>query len=212
VAREDYPYKNPPRLPEGDEVDLRAFLGSGNGPIDLEIGPGMGAFILERAAAIPELRILGLEIRRKWSTVLNNRLDNLGYHPRAQVVCEDARAALSRLQPDAIVDRAFVHFPDPWWKKRHQKRLVLVEPLLDQIARLLRDDGELFVQTDVEDRAQEYTTRLLSHPLLEPAGDTGDNPALASNPYEGRSNREKRCAQDGLPVFRMRMRRQPRPS
>ena len=34
-----------------------------------------------------------------------------------------------------------------WWKKRHRKRLVLGAPLLQQITRLLRDGGELFIQS-----------------------------------------------------------------
>ena len=53
----------------------------------------------------------------------------------------------------ASVSRIFVHFPDPWWKKRHHKRLVVGTPLLDEVARVLVPAGEVFVQTDVEERA-----------------------------------------------------------
>ncbi|MEZ4444072.1 MAG: tRNA (guanine-N7)-methyltransferase [Polyangiaceae bacterium] len=207
--RPDYPYANPPRLPEGEEVPTADLLG-GEGPLEIEIGPGRGAFVVERAAAAPEHRVLGLEIRRKWAQNVDERLGRLGLHPRVRVLCEDAKLALPRLVPDASVARFFVSFPDPWWKKRHQKRLVVVDPLVDQILRLLVDDGELFVQTDVPERFDEYRARLDAKGELEPAGDEPGSPVIADNPYGALSNRERRAAQDGLPVYRLRYRRRRR--
>ncbi|MCC6558154.1 MAG: hypothetical protein IT372_34845, partial [Polyangiaceae bacterium] len=130
--------------------------------------------------------------------------------PRARVLNADAREALPRLRPDASVARFFLHFPDPWWKKRHEKRLVMSPALLDAIARLLEDGGELFVQTDVEERAALYAEQIAAHPDLEPAGDAPGSPRLAENPYQARSPREHRAIADGLPVTRLRYRRRPR--
>jgi tRNA (guanine-N7-)-methyltransferase len=141
---------------------------------------------------------------------VNARLLRDGLGDRARAVCEDALLALPRLVPDGCVARAFIHFPDPWWKKRHHKRLLLVDPLVDQIARLLRDEGEIFVQTDVPDRAAQYAERIGAHAALEAAGDEPGKPALAANPYGAESNREKRCGADGLPVHRLRWRRRKR--
>ena len=50
--RPDHPYAHAPRLPEGEEVPLASVL-PGTGPFELEIGPGRGGFIWERAAAAP---------------------------------------------------------------------------------------------------------------------------------------------------------------
>ena len=199
-------YDQPPRLPEGDRVDLCELLAT-EGPIELEIGPGRGSFILERAVERPEGAILGLEIRRKWATIVDRRLGEAGLWPRARVCCEDAREALPRLAPDGIVDRVFFHFPDPWWKKRHEKRLVIVDPVIDQVVRLLAEGGELLVQTDVPDRAAAYEARLSLHPGLEAAGDQPGSPQLSRNPHGARSNREKHADRDGLPVYRLRYRR-----
>ena len=82
-------------------------------------------------------------------------------------------------------------------------------PANEQIVRLLCDGGELYVQTDVMDRAERYES-VLVHPLLEAAGDEPGSPLLAANPYGARSNREKRADEDGLPVCRMRYRRRAR--
>lgn len=200
------PYAHAPRLPEGDEVDLRS-LGTGSW-IELEIGPGPKAgFLVERAQAAPEALLVGLEIRRKWATVGDERLAKIGARARARVFCEDARFALPRLRPDASVRRVFLHFPDPWWKKRHQKRLVMGDAFLEQIARLLEPGGELFIQTDVGERAELYANMVAAHAAFVPAGDVEGSPTLAESPYGARSPREHRAIADGLPVYRMRWRR-----
>lgn len=175
--------------------------------IELEIGPGPKAgFLLERVVAAPEAGIVGLEIRRKWATVGDEKLAKVA-PGRARVFCEDAREALPLLGPDGSIARAFLHFPDPWWKKRHQKRLVMGDAFLTQIARLLASGGELYVQTDVEERAELYERHVGDHPAFVAAGDAEGSPRMLENPYGARSPREHRAIADGLPVYRMRWRR-----
>lgn len=207
--RPNHPYAHAPRLPEGERVELSSVL-AGAGPFEIEIGSGRGGFVFERAVAAPEVRLLAIEIRLKWATIVNERLVAQGLGDRVRCVSGDARQELSRLGPDASVARFFLHFPDPWWKKRHTKRLVVGETLLDEVARLLVDGGELFVQTDVEDRAELYEQQISAHPLLEPFGDAAGSPRLAENPYQARSPREHRAIADGLPIHRLRYRRRAR--
>jgi len=196
------PYDDAPRLPEGDRVDVGSLV-RGDW-IEVEIGPGRGWFLVERAAAEPRAGLLGLEIRRKWAAVVDARLARRGLGDRARVFAEDAGLALPRVGPDASVRRVFVHFPDPWWKKRHQKRLVVRDRFLDEVARLLEPGGDLFVQTDVEERARDYEGLVGQDPRFAPVGDTPASPRLADNPYVARSPRERRAIADGLPVHRMR--------
>ena len=82
------PYENAPRLPEGDLIDPRLLLGAGAAPIEIEIGPGRGGFVFERLAADPEVFMLGLEIRRKWATIVDNRVRERGLGGRARVLAE----------------------------------------------------------------------------------------------------------------------------
>lgn len=209
MTRPNHPYAHAARLPEGDTVNLQELI-VGSGPFELEIGPGRGGFVFERCEAAPEVRFLGLEVRLKWASIVDERLKKQGFGTRARVLCEDARVGLTRLTPDAFVQTMFVHFPDPWWKKRHEKRLVLGEPFIESALRLLKDGGELFVQTDVDDRAERYAKLFERHPDLVPYGDEPGSPALSENPYGARSPREHRAIEDGLPVYRLRYRRKPR--
>jgi tRNA (guanine-N7-)-methyltransferase len=206
--RKPGPYEDAPRLPAGDHVDLRAVVAGVE--LELEIGPGPKAGVLcERAVSAPGSGLVGLEIRKKWAAVGDARLAKQGQAKRARVFCEDARLALPRLGPDASVARAFLHFPDPWWKKRHTKRLVMGDIFLAEVARLLVPNGELYVQTDVEERAEQYERVVSAHEAFEPAGDVAGSARVAENPYGARSPREHRAIADGLPVTRMMWRRRP---
>ena len=199
------PYAHAPRLPEDAPIALETIVrGSW---FELEVGPGRGRFLLERALAAPEAAIVGFEIRRKWATLVDERLAKRGLRDRARCFAEDARDVVPRLSNTGQVRRVFLHFPDPWWKKRHEKRLVMGEHFLREVARLLEPGGELFLQTDVPFRAEQYTDAGLGHDAFEPAGDAAGSAVLAANPYGARSDREVRAAVDGLPVTRMRFRK-----
>ncbi len=197
-------YAHAPRLPEGSAVDPAALVPVATGPIELEIGPGRGGFVVERLAAVEGAGVIGLEVRRKWATIVDDRLRARGLHGRARVFAEDARTALPRLLPASLA-AVFVHFPDPWWKKRHHKRLLITEELVEQLARVLRPGGELFVQTDVPDRADAYEQLIARSGRFVPV--TGDGPRVADHPFVARSPRERRAMADGIPIVRLRFRR-----
>jgi len=195
------PYAHAPRLPEGEHVDPRLLVGAAETAIEIEVGPGRGGFLFERLAADPEVRMLGLEIRRKWATLVDERLRAQGLGERARVLAEDAKAAFPRF-PASCARAVFVHFPDPWWKKRHHKRLVVTSELLAQVCRILRPGGELFIQTDVSERAEAYAALVAAEPRLVPV-----TPGFAAeNPFGARSPREHRAIADGLPIYRLHFR------
>ena len=200
-------YARAPRLPETGPIDVRTVLGGPFSRIEVEVGPGRGGFLLGRLTARDDVVLLGFEIKRKWAVIVNERLERSGLASRGRVFAEDIRHVLPRLGPDGSVDAMFVHFPDPWWKKRHQKRLVLGTDVLDQTARLLRQEGELFIQTDVEERAHLYETHVSGHPAFQARGDAPKTARVAENPYGARSHRERRAIEDRIPIFRLRFAR-----
>ena len=189
-----------PAPPEGP-IDL-ARLWPDTAERELEIGFGRGVFLIERAQVAQASRILGVEIKRKWAYLVHQRVQRLGL-ANACVYGADARDVLLRLQPNGGLARIFMHFPDPWWKKRHAKRRLRGAATFDPAARLLRPGGELFIQTDVEERAETFLADLREHGAFE-LPETG---YCRENPYGAQSNREKRAIADGLPIFRVLARR-----
>ena len=186
-----------PRAPEGP-FSLEHLL-EGSGPIELDIGFGRGLSLFERAAASPDSRIIGIEVKTKLAYKTRERLrkHHIG---NVTILCGDAREILKRAEPSGSVERVALHFPDPWWKKRHDKRRVIGEALLSELARLMKPGGQLFIQTDVEHRAEQYVAQLQKSPAFTLASKSG---YVDDNPFGARSNREKRAAEDGLPVWRI---------
>ncbi len=208
------PYAAAPRLPNGEALGSSEIFGApaalpgALAPFELEIGPGRGHFILERAAQSEEIRIVGLEIKLKWASLVDDRLRRMGLGGRARVFAEDIRFALPRMAAGSV-SRVFVHFPDPWWKKRHAKRRLANASVIEQVARLLCPRGELFVQTDVWDAARAYQEAVEAHGGFIALGDVSDSPLCSDNPYGARSPRERRVMADGMPIVRLRYQRLP---
>ena len=202
------PYAEAPRLPPGEGLGAVEILGGAaqDHALELEIGPGRGGFIVERLGAAPDICIVGLEIRLKWASLLDERLRGLGLGARARVFAEDIRLALPRFSAGSL-SKIFIHFPDPWWKKRHAKRRLAQADVMDHLVRVLAPHGELFVQTDVWDTAQAYREVIEHRPELDPHGEEPGSPLLSENPYGARSPRERRVMADGMPVVRLRYRR-----
>jgi len=197
------PYLDAPRLPEGEIVNPRLLVGAGPSPVELEIGPGRGGFLFERLAAFPQVRMIGLEVRLKWAKIVDGKLRERGYGDRARVYAEDAVAAVRRF-PDACLSAVFIHFPDPWWKKRHEKRLVVREGLTAELGRVMAPGAELFIQTDVEDRAAAYAELV---GMCDSFAAFEAEARILDHPYVARSPRERRAMADGLPIHRLRYRR-----
>ena len=174
----------------------------GEGPRELEIGFGHGRFLIERAHAAPTSRLLGIEIKAKWGHLVEQRRIREGLN-HVVALSGDAREILPRLGPDGCLTRAYLHFPDPWWKKKHQKRRVLDENFLVAMARLLHPGGELFVQSDVEDRAVDMRDQIREFEVEGKRAFEVPGGFDIKNPYGARSNREARADEDGLPVFRV---------
>lgn len=185
-----------PRAPEAGLNFFEVF--PANAEIEMEIGFGRGQFLEQRSSAAPGVYLLGLEIKKKLVYQVAQRFERLQLS-RVRVMSGDVRTVLPAMQPEGALARVFMSFPDPWWKKRHAKRRLFSAELIAQVARLLRPGGELFVQTDVEERMQEGVTDLRDSPAFElPNGGMLDH-----NPFGAQSNRETRAIQDGLPVYRI---------
>jgi len=196
------PYLDVPGFPQTGRINLKDLV-SGEGEVELEIGFGKSHFLLGRAANNLSSTIMGIETRRKW---VHRSIELAQKRELSNAIARhgDAREVLFRLDPNACLSRIFINFPDPWWKACHQKRMVITSTLLSEVVRLLKPGGDLFVQTDVDFRADAYHEIISKVPELEPFSDDGK---VAGNPFNATSSRERRCEELGLPIYRLHFRR-----
>lgn len=190
-------------MPEGT-IDLDALI-PGDGQLELDIGFGRGNSLFERAEVSPDSRILGVEIKAKWAFRVEARRKRLGL-ANVRAFSGDIRDVMARAKKTPVLHCVYVHFPDPWWKKRHNKRRVVQTELLDELAPRMVPGGFLYVQTDVQDRGEDYRSLIEAHEAFEFLSPDG---YVEVNMFGARSNREVRAEEDGLPVYRIVARRRP---
>jgi tRNA (guanine-N7-)-methyltransferase len=141
-------------LPEGAELqplppDWWRQVFSNDRPVAVEIGPGRGEFLLASARADPQRNFFAIEHSASRTREITAGLAQSGVE-NARVICGDA-VCLIELLPAASVEAFYVLFPDPWWKRRHKKRLLWTPRFAAGVRRALTRGGTVELITDVAD-------------------------------------------------------------
>ncbi|MGO9421046.1 tRNA (guanosine(46)-N7)-methyltransferase TrmB [Roseiarcus sp.] len=117
----------------------------------LEIGFGAGEHLIQQAKANPEVGLIGCEpflngVAAALAGVEREGLANV------RLRRGDAQA-LVEAAPDAFFSRVFILYPDPWPKRRHNKRRIVSDAMVEGLARVVKSGGEVRFATDIDDYA-----------------------------------------------------------
>lgn len=134
-------------------------------PVWLEIGFGSGEHLLHMAQTYPDVGIIGCEPFINGVATLVPRIDEEGV-TNARIHAGDARDLLDVL-PEASLDKAFLLYPDPWPKSRHQRRRFVSEENLAPLARALKPGAEFRVATDIADYVRQTLEVITAMPQFE---------------------------------------------
>ena len=120
----------------------------------LEIGFGDGDNLLINARQNPDSFYIGIEVYEMGvANVLNiaetEGIDNL------KVILGDAVDVLEKNNNFSCFDEVIIFFPDPWPKRKHNKRRLISENFLMNIKKIMRENGTLRIKTDWQDYADE---------------------------------------------------------
>lgn len=122
-------------------------------PVILEIGFGMGAALLEMAKASPEKDFIGIEVHRPGVATLLREIEEQGI-TNIRVFDIDANDVLEQCIANESLDEVLLYFPDPWPKKRHQKRRIVQPKFIELVRSKLKPDGIFHMATDWQDYAE----------------------------------------------------------
>jgi tRNA (guanine-N7-)-methyltransferase len=164
----------------------------------LEIGFGGGEHVSGQAKANPQAGILASEVFFEGIAKLLSQIDDAGLQ-NVRVWPEDARELVTGLTA-ACIDRAFILFPDPWPKARHQKRRIIQPDFLDDLARVMKPGGRVRFATDVRSYADEALERFLAHPAFEWTATSAEDWQAAPEDHIKTRYQEKRLG-DIEPVY-----------
>ncbi|AEE87820.1 tRNA(m7G46)-methyltransferase [Francisella cf. novicida Fx1] len=113
----------------------------------LEIGFGMGGSLVEMALANPAKNYLGIEVHKAG---VGNILYEIEHQNIANLVVmsHDAVEILENMIADKSLASIQVYFPDPWHKKKHNKRRLVNQTNIDLFAKKLKVGGVFHYASD----------------------------------------------------------------
>ncbi len=170
----------------------------------LEIGCGMGETTAAIAAAHPQQDYLGIEVHTPGVGSLLKQIDELGLS-NVRVIQHDAVAVLEHMIAPDSLDGLHIFFPDPWPKKRQQKRRLIQPPFVALAASRLKAGAYLHAATDWQEYAEQILTVLGGEPAL-----VNTAPGYAGKPaYRPQTKFETRGLKLGHGVWDIVFRKKP---
>ena len=130
-------------------------------PLSLELGCGKGRFISALAKTRPSYNYLGIDMETHALIYAKQKLEteHLG---NARLLWHDISKSADFFA-DGEASEIFINFPNPWPKKRQQKRRLTHPRQLIQYRKYLKMGGEIWFKTDDQDL---YEASLIYFPLM----------------------------------------------
>jgi len=123
-----------------------------SGPLVVEVGFGMGDSLFAMAEAAPEINFMGIEVHPPGVGRLISLAGNAGLK-NLRVYMADAIDVMNDCIPPNSVDRFQLFFPDPWHKKKHNKRRIVQTEFIQRVRKILKSSGHFHMATDWENYA-----------------------------------------------------------
>ncbi|MCA6216160.1 tRNA (guanosine(46)-N7)-methyltransferase TrmB [Ideonella sp. B7] len=134
-------------------------------PLVVEIGFGMGSATAQIAQTRPDTDFIGIEVHTPGVGALLKRIGEEGLG-NLRIIQHDAVEVLETMIAPGSLAGVHVFFPDPWHKKKHNKRRLIQPPFVALLASRLRPGGVLHCATDWQPYAEQMLEVLSAEPLL----------------------------------------------
>ena len=172
-------------------------------PLHLDIGCASGEFLFDLALSNTTWNYLGIEIRERLVKtaklkVQEKEMKNLYFiFGNANKIVNDFYGELINKNLQSIS----FNFPDPWFKKRHQKRRVIQPDLINILSTTMQKGSLIFIKTDVKELF-DYMDFTISRNLNFEKIDQKDfNYSKSFNPKILQTNREQYAISNELDIF-----------
>ncbi len=145
-------------------LDAQAAFGR-PGQLILEIGFGMGEATAHIARVRPDDNFLCCEVHEPGVGALLKRIgeQELG---NIRILQHDAVEVIDQMLTEGCLDGIHIFFPDPWHKKKHNKRRLIQSPFVAKLVGRLKPGGYLHCATDWQPYAEQMLEVLSAEPQL----------------------------------------------
>jgi len=185
------------RVPLLDGLDPASLFSVPVTSLALEIGFGGGEHLLHQARLNPQTGFIGCEpfvngMAKMVAAIERENIKNI------RVFDSDAVELLKALLP-AVFDRIFILYPDPWPKRRQNKRRFISDLTVDLLGKTLKSDGELRFATDIDHYAGWTLAHILKSRDFNWTAEGPDDwrkpwPDWIQTRYEAKARREGRLS------------------
>jgi tRNA (guanine-N7-)-methyltransferase len=132
-------------------------------PVRVEIGVGTSTFLVEVAQKTPEFSYVGFEYSGKRVLKFLRKVESAGV-ANIRMLRLDAARVLDRLFAEGSIDHFYINHPDPWPKRRHEKKRFVSPSNASRLRQLLRAGGGISLRTDFAAYAQQMLDVLDAEP------------------------------------------------
>ena len=171
--------------------------------LHLDIGCASGEFLFDLALENTNWNYLGIEIRERLVKtaklkVQEREIKNLYFlFGNANNIMNDFQSKLILQNVKSIS----FNFPDPWFKKRHNKRRVIQPELIDILSNSLQRGSIIFIKTDVKDLFDYMDCTISDNLSFKEIDKKVFNYSKSFNPDKVQTNREKYVLVNKLDIF-----------
>lgn len=180
--------------------DWASLLRPGH-PVHVDLGFGRGEFIMEMARRQPDVEFIGLDIRPH---LVEKAEEHLSQDPQPNVhfLLANVKQHLPAILKPGMLQRVYIHFPDPWThRRRHHKRRMVDADLVSTLHALLPTGGEVHLMTDKEQVGLEMCALFEAHGGFENACGMGQ---FCPDSTTGiRTREETYYMEQGEPIYRL---------
>ncbi len=149
----------------GAELNINRIFGDPES-LCIEIGFGMGTATAEIAEKNPDKAYLGIEVHTPGVGKLLSEIENRGLE-NLRIIKYDAVQVLKTMFSEESVGGFHIFFPDPWPKKKHNKRRLINDDFTKLLVSRLKKGGYIYTATDWEDYAEQMFEVFERNPELE---------------------------------------------
>lgn len=175
-------------------LDFAALFGNSN-PVVLEIGSGKGRFLISEATDRPDCNFLGIEKSLHYHRLIGERVTKRAL-TNVRLINYDAFQVMQKMIAADSVSEIHIYFPDPWPRKREQKRRIIRPEALAEMRRVLIPGGSGVYVTD----HREYFE--IAAPLIASVfRSESRTPGPDDLP---RTNYEAKYREEGRPIYEVR--------
>ena len=146
------PNNSPTFLPweENEPAPLWSEIFGNNNQLALEIGCGVGDFIIQMAVKHPELNFIAIDFYNKGCIKTCKRIDKTELK-NIRVLRAEARSFIDACIHLDTLRMIIINCPDPWPKLRHRKRRLVNTEFVTYLSRFMLKGADFYFATDFVD-------------------------------------------------------------